>query len=232
LIGVSPLHGSHGHSPLSDAWTGSRDLCLREPLASEWNRFTSTLKSAMISLNADPDALLWAGGDASGSITVKNIYAALQHQLISEVDIPWIQHLWNWKVPLKLKLFSWLVGKEKILTWEALQRRGWEGPGICLLCKNAPEDLQHLLIHCPFSKEVWYRSIKHFSIPIDWCGSSISDCFSLWSSHKSAPPSLAVHISWQIWLERNRVIFEDGLPSLPTVFHKILVSFNWQPTMV
>jgi hypothetical protein len=175
---------------------------------------------------------LWAGGDATGSITVKNIYAALQQQLNSGVEIPWIQQIWNWKVPLKLKLFTWLVGKERILTWDALQRRGWEGPGICLLCNNAPEDLHHLLIHCPFTKEVWYRSIKHFSLPIAWSGSSITDCFSLWSTQKSAPPSLAVHICWQIWLERNRVIFEDRLPSLPAVFHKILVSFNWQPSTV
>lgn len=135
-------------------------------------------------------------------------------------------------MPLKLKLFTWLVGKGKILTWEALQRRGWEGPGICSLCKNAPEDLQHLLIHCPFSKEVWYRSLKHFSIPLAWCGSSITYCFSFWSSHKSAPPSLAVHIIWQIWLERNRVLFEDSKPSMPKVFHLLLISFNWQPTTV
>ena len=82
-------------SPLPDSWTGSSDLSLREPFASEWNRYTSALKSAAVSLTADPDVLLWAGDDASGSITVKNIYAALQHQFNSEVDIPWIQQLWN-----------------------------------------------------------------------------------------------------------------------------------------
>jgi hypothetical protein len=141
---------------------------------------------------------------------VKNIYTAIQSQHISAVEEPWIKQLWNWKVPLKLKLFSWLAGKERILTWDALRRRGWEGPGYCSLCKRAPEDLNHLLIHCPFTTEVWYRTLKHFSLPFDWCGSSISNCFSRWSSRKSAPPSLAAHICWQIWLERNRVIFEDG----------------------
>lgn len=82
-----------GASPLPDDWMTSRDLSLREPLAAEWNRFISALKSTRILLTVDPDVLLWAGGDATGSITVKNLYAALQHQLISEVELPWIQQL-------------------------------------------------------------------------------------------------------------------------------------------
>nr|KUM45132.1 hypothetical protein ABT39_MTgene3632 [Picea glauca] len=191
---LAQVRVSIGESPLPDTWTGNNDLSLRELIATEWNRYTYALKSVGVALTVDPDVLLWADGDATGSIIVKNIYAALQQQHNSGVEIPWIQQLWNWKVPLKLKLFTWLIGKERILTWDAFQRRGWEGPGICLLCNNAPEDLQHLLVHCPFTKEVWYRSIKHFSLPIAWCGSTISDCFSLWSTQKSAPPRLAVHI--------------------------------------
>jgi hypothetical protein len=105
---------------------------------------------------------VWAGGDATGAITVKNLYTALQFQLISDVDKPWIKQLWNWNVPLKLKLFSWLAGKDRILTWEALQRRGWEGPGFCSLCKKASEDLPHLMIHCPFTREVWNRFVTAF----------------------------------------------------------------------
>jgi hypothetical protein len=172
------------------------------------------------------------GGDATGSITVKNIYAALLQQLNLGDEISWIQQIWNWKVPLKLKLFIWLAGKERILSWDALRRRGWEGPGICLLCSKASEDIHHLLVHCAFTKEVWNRLFKHYSLSFSWSGFSISDCFSLWSTQKSAPLSLAVHVCWQIWLERNKAIFEDRPPSLPAVFHRILASFNWQPSTV
>lgn len=135
-------------------------------------------------------------------------------------------------MPLKLKLFFWLAGNDRILTWEALQRRGWEGPGFCSLCKKSSEDLPHLMIHCPFTRAVWNVMLQHFSIPIDWCGSNLSICFSNWYAHKAAPPSLAIHICWQLWLERNSVIFEDSLPSLPKVINKILVSFNWKPISV
>ena len=130
------------------------DLLLSEPLASEWIRFSTAMKSVGITLRAEPDVLLWAGGDESRLITVKNLYIALQKQHFSDPVLSWIHKLWKLQLPLKLKLFSWLVGKDKLLTWEALQRRGWVGPSICSLCKSAPEDLHHLLMHCPFSKEV------------------------------------------------------------------------------
>jgi ribonuclease HI len=232
ITALNQVRSSTVAFPLPDAWKNCSELSLCDPLASEWTRYTTSLKSAGISLSADPDGLVWAGGDATGVISVKNIYKAILSQHLSANELPWINQLWAWKVPLKLKLFSWLAGKERILTWDALQRRGWEGPGYCCLCKKAAEDLNHLLIRCPFTAEVWHRSLKHFSISFDWCGSSVSNCFARWYTCKSAPPSLAAHICWSLWLERNRVIFEGGRPSLTSVFNKILVSFRWIPTTV
>jgi hypothetical protein len=43
--------------------------------------FTTSLRSVGISLKNEPDLLLWAGGDAFGVLTVKNIYIALLHPL-------------------------------------------------------------------------------------------------------------------------------------------------------
>ena len=49
----------------------SDDLFLSGLCAIEWNRFITALKSVGVSLTDDLDALLWAGGDATGNITVK-----------------------------------------------------------------------------------------------------------------------------------------------------------------
>jgi hypothetical protein len=181
-----------GALPLPDSWLDSGTLSLDGSIAIEWCRYTSALKGAGISLSDQPDTLLWAGGDATGSITVKNIYAAFLHQMRLEVDCSWIRQIWKWEVPLKLKLFTWLAGRGKILSWEVLRRRGWEGPGICLLCNQASEDLHHLLVHCAFTKEVWNLLIESFSLTVTWRGPTFSACFSDWVSQKSAPPSLAV----------------------------------------
>jgi len=61
---------------LLDDWLDSASLSLEDPLAIEWSRYTSALKGAGITLTDQPDILLWGGGDATGSLTVKNIYNA------------------------------------------------------------------------------------------------------------------------------------------------------------
>jgi ribonuclease HI len=61
--------------------------------------------------------------------------------------------------------------------------------------------------------------------------SSIKDSFPCWLTRSSSPPCLVIQYCWQIWLERNRVLFEDSRPSPPRVWSKILASFNWQTPM-
>jgi hypothetical protein len=177
-----------------DDWIDSGSLSLFGLQAWEWNSFTSALKRSGITLSENPDCLVWAGGDSSGSITVKNLYSALLNQLSFEIDSSWVRQIWNWKIPLKIKLFTWLAGREKILTWEALRRRGREGPGICILCKRASEDVNHLLVHCDFTREVWniIFSLSHFR----WTGPDPL------SQHASLPglPKNPLHQAWQLTL--------------------------------
>jgi hypothetical protein len=177
---------------------GSNDLSFCGWRATEWNQFISALRSADISLIDELDSLLWARGDATGIISVKNIYDALLKQLNLGADNSWYLQLWNWDIPLKYKLFLWLAGKEKILSWELLRRRGWEGPEIFPLCRRASEDIHHLLVHCEFTKEVWNRLLKHFTLPFSWSGVTISDCFNSWNIQNSSSICLAAHVCWQL----------------------------------
>jgi hypothetical protein len=218
----------NGALALPDRWMGCSDLVLVGSWAAEWTCYIAAIRGAGISLSTEPDTLIWAGGDASGTLTVKNLYAAIQTQSIHSIDTSWFFQLWKWTIPLKLKLFLWLAGKAKILTWDGLRRRGWEGPGICLLCRSSGEDVQHLLIHCAFAKGVWSRILLILALPHTWCRDTITDCFQLWVNQKSPPVCLAAHVCWQLWLERNRVIFEDRQPNLLTVVNKVLFSFHWK----
>jgi hypothetical protein len=63
------------------------------------------------------------GGDSSENIIVKNIYSAL----ISIMDYPiwsgWKVNIWKWNIQLKIKLFIWMITENKVLTWDALQKK-------------------------------------------------------------------------------------------------------------
>jgi hypothetical protein len=53
----------------------------------------------------------------------------------------WRKNFWSWNIQMKVKLFFWLVAENKVLTWQILQQKGWQGPGRCYLCKEANEEL-------------------------------------------------------------------------------------------
>jgi len=113
-----------------------------------------------------------------------------------------------------------------------LQIKGWVGPGVCKLCNKNVENANHLFIHCPFTKAVWSRLTKVYNLKIPWAGSSISDCLIVWNLEKSVPVSLAAITCWQIWIERNKVLFEDHTPSYIAVVHRIAVTFSWQSASI
>lgn len=221
-----------GVNSLPDGWMDSTDLHLDGMYATEWKRYTTALKRAGISLSESPDLLIWVGGDASGTCSVKNLYAALLYQKQLIDDRYWRRQIWDWVIPIKLKLFIWLAGNGNVLAWDALSRRGWEGPGICLLSRLSSEDVNHLLGHCHFTKEVWNRLLSHFSIKASWSGPNLSECFSSWLSKKCAPSTLAAHACWQLWAERNNATFENRPPSVSAVFHRILSNFQWQASSI
>lgn len=222
---LAQINLSTGPSTLPDHWLSDRELSLSGQRATEWKKFIFDLKCAGISLNDEPDTLLWTGGDASGIPSVKNIYAALLNIKNPVLDLSWRSQVWKWRVPLKHKLFVWLAGMKRILTWDTLRLKGWEGPGFCSLCRRAQEDIQHLLIHCEFTKDVWSRLLKHLNLPFTWSSDTITDYFTSWHLNKSLPISLAVHTCWNLWIERNKALFEDRSPSTLAVFHRVLASF-------
>jgi hypothetical protein len=120
--------------PFPDRWITCEMLGITRATASEWELFVSSLKCVGIYLSEDSDSIMWMGGDASGIISVKNLYTTLLQPFEFSSDNDWIYKLWKWTVQLKVKLFIWLAAKEKVLTWEALQKKGWFGPRVCKLC--------------------------------------------------------------------------------------------------
>jgi hypothetical protein len=140
---------------LCNYWLKSSDLNLLGDMASEWDHFRKALIDSGILLQDKADMLMWTGGDNSGIPTVKNIYRGIvSTKMLKKID-RWQLSIWHWKIQLKVKLFIWLVVEGRILTWDSLQSRGWEGPSRCSLCKNGIETISHLFISCPFSVAVW-----------------------------------------------------------------------------
>jgi hypothetical protein len=156
---LSQVQGEAQAGSIIQNWKSSDELGLIRLINTEWSLYRRTLINNGIHLQEKADILKWTGGDCSGHITVKNVYLAVENRKWNEKLDSWKKALWNWNCPLKIKLFTWLMVENKILSWENLQHRGFNGPGICNLCKMQTESTHHLFMECAFTLEVW-RIIK------------------------------------------------------------------------
>ena len=72
---------------------------------------------------------------------------------------PW-EKVWNTWAPPKCRFFMWLVAHKRCWTSDRLARRGLPHPTRCLMCDQATETIDHLLVHCIFAREYWYRFLS------------------------------------------------------------------------
>ena len=63
--------------------------------------------------------------------------------------------VWKAWAPPKVNFFAWLATQNRIWTADRLQRRGWPNCGVCPLCRQTTESVNHLFIHCRFTKRIW-----------------------------------------------------------------------------
>ena len=63
--------------------------------------------------------------------------------------------IWQSKVPLRVAFFSWSTSLGKILTTDNLRKQRVLVLDWCYMCKNCGESVDHLLLHCPITCELW-----------------------------------------------------------------------------
>jgi zinc-binding in reverse transcriptase len=64
------------------------------------------------------------------------------------------QSIWNAYIPLKIKIFLWLVKQNRILTKDNLSRKCWQGDYNCIFCSDF-EIINYLFIHCSLANCLW-----------------------------------------------------------------------------
>lgn len=169
------------------------------------------------------DTLQWSFGKYVGPIRAALGYDCLIQINYFEEQNRLLALLWSLKLPLKLICFTWLLVRDRILTWDHLQSRGYFGPSRCVLCERDIEGCDHLFLLCPFSMKIF----KHFSSCLGFSfspHSSVQTFLSHWFSSNARTVSYLytpVVVFWHLWLLRNICIFENGKPFAPLLISKI-----------
>ncbi|OAY69027.1 LINE-1 retrotransposable element ORF2 protein [Ananas comosus] len=89
--------------------------------------------------------------------TVKSVYSMLNDGGLRDDR----SKIWSFRVPLKVKVFTWIVLKKRPLTADNLLKRGWTGNTVCVLCESEEETVDHLFAQCVFSRFLMVMSMEN-----------------------------------------------------------------------
>lgn len=138
------------------------------------------------------------------------------------------------ELPSKVTCFVWWAMQGRIPSLIALSRKGHNaGATICGYCSEAEEDSDHILISCPYAKDVWDCTYSWCSIPKHQC-KTVDEMIELANSwgncriRRNNFISITYGTLWWIWKARCARVFKGNhIPSVKVVeFIKSQV-FTW-----
>lgn len=136
------------------------DIGLSGSLVEERDSYVYFLQSSGIILGNEQDTLMWSWNQTNGGITIKKSYEAVTLNLPAPTSKWWLPYLWRWKIPQKLKVLSWLVLQNRILTGENIKKKGFNGPFICPNYFSEEETTHHFFMQCSYATEVWSLTLE------------------------------------------------------------------------
>jgi len=198
-------------------WRRADSLGLLDQEKAALAGYIRSLELSNLVLTDEEDSLVWEA-DPGGKYSPKAGYIFLSSDAEPRAQAWWWKSLWKLNCPAKTKLFMWCTLENKVPTWDNLQKRSFQGPGWCVLCKRAQESITHLFLSCSYSVDVWKECSTLVGRPCQWTGASIGDAWEDWwrRTTNQKLKYLPLLVIWGIWLARNKAIFNDR-PSLPAI---------------
>jgi hypothetical protein len=125
------------------------------------------------------------------------------------------KRIWKSKIPLKIKIFMWVMQLNAILTKDILAKRKWQGDVRCSFC-NQNENITHMFFECFLDRYVW--SLVAMIIGAD-CRSVNLEQYLIWCG-RYLPLYKNIHmvglsaICWALWKSRNSICFDKNVSNL------------------
>eukprot|EP01018_Ginkgo_biloba_P002192 Gb_33330 [translate_table: standard] len=140
----------------------------------EWKLYIGTLRRSYVRIKDKGDVLLWSKNLEGGIYTPKLGYKFLCEGVVME-EPQWV------------------------LTWDVLQKRNKHRPSRCPLCKVEEESINHLLLFCDFTCQVWKEMEGLLGKSLVWTGESIESSLRPWCLNP------ALERLWDKW-SKSRLI--------------------------
>lgn len=212
-------------------WTFSWKRALRPQDIIEKSRLDCLLKEVCLAYEGD-DELVWAF-HSSGKFTTKSFTHELD-KLSPVTHHDAVKGVWRGLVPHRIEVFVWSALLERINSRQKLAHLGIipTENDVCVLCSQASESSNHLLLHCIVAQQLWCWWLEMWGIK--WVfPANLKVTFEQWQSPLKSPFFKKVWhtcffvIVWTIWKERNARIFEGSSSSVKFLQDMILLRIGW-----
>nr|GEY41812.1 RNA-directed DNA polymerase, eukaryota [Tanacetum cinerariifolium] len=192
------------------------------------NELRSCIDSVSLSFSYDR----WvcnASGD--GNFRVKDIRNSIDDLILPSWSEP---TRWMKFIPIKINIFVWRARRDCLPPKANLIRKGVSMEFIdCPICDSHVEDVHHILFQCDLAQAVLRRICRRWDL--DWKFWSSFSNWNTWfaniklaSNNKRLLEGVFYVAWWFIWVFRNRLLFDDKLPSRSMIFDDIMsLSFHW-----
>jgi hypothetical protein len=128
---------------------------------------------------------------------------------------------------MKIKVFGWLLLMDRVNTRDLLDRKHCAPLGASISCsscqENARETREHLFFDCDFSKGCWNKLGWYWNTSLEF-NQMIHTQHSSFSQQGFM--ELFLLAAWNIWKERNGLIFQGIQPSVTNWLANLKLDLN------
>lgn len=197
-------------------------------VARQWKNLKDCLRNCGIYRSLESDVLTWKDTKGPSQVRVKDIYQNLiaSRNVISNPTFPSI--FWKFGCLSKSIYFSWLVFHNKNLSWDNFKKRGWQGPGLCSICKFEEETNCHMFFLCQKTQQLWQAQENLYGFP-HVSHSSSKEAFFWWSGQKESWRPIFIIALWCIWRWRNKKVFKESKEPFMGTLQSITSLFDSLP---
>lgn len=165
-----------------------------------------------VQISGEPDRVQWTL-EKKGQFTTRSMYKMLVHRGVIYYSM---RQIWKCKLPLKVKIFIWLILQGRLQTAVNLKGKKWKGSHKCVIC-GEPETEEHIFFNCILAKFTW-TSIKE-ALGWDRVPIGMADFLENWGGGNKNL-SLTIFclgvVLWGLWSIRNKYAIEGVFPSQPS----------------
>lgn len=163
----------------------------------------------------------------SGSFTTKSAYSFLMLQPFTHTNL---RKIWSIQAPRRIMVFLWMLLQNRICTIDNLQKKGWQLPNMCQLCRREEETTHHILFTC--SLTVQLRNYIIDTVPQDF-DRAMAAAFAAARHHTVILEhqtenwtQLTVVLYFVLWKERCRRVFSERELNIVQITREIWRDFN------